>query len=169
MLASLRRIQDDLGRAEHDVHVFINALKGIGSRWASIQTSFSDHPEFLGSYVRDFPNLRCSVELEQLSICDLLVAEIARGLVMLEQAIRMSHAAFGKVKQTPRTKDLAELWSFPPIDTFVGDVLIETGDRIDSVARQTGARRLALYRLNCEEGSTSPEAIRTFVTGWEAG
>jgi hypothetical protein len=135
---------------------------------ASVQASFCDHSEFLDSYVQDFPNLQSSVELEQLSICDLLVAEIGRGLVLVEQAVVTSRGAFAKVKQTLRAKNLAAAWSFPPTDTFIGDLLVETGDRIDIVSRRTTARRLCLYRLHSDDGSPSPDAIRTFVSGCES-
>jgi hypothetical protein len=166
MIGSLRRIQAELASATRDVQVCADALRTISSRWTSIISSFTIFPSYLQSYRDSFPDLQSKLELEQLSACDGLVAEITKGLVLLENAITAARSSFAKVKQTLRSQSPSSGWEFPPSDGCLGDSLIETGAAIDRAALALETQRLALYRLNAEEQALSPKAIERFLAAW---
>jgi hypothetical protein len=99
------------------------------------------------------------VELEQLSACDALIAELTQGLVLFESAITNARASFSKAKQTLHNKEIADGWDFPPTDACLGDLIAETAALIDRTALSLEKQRLALHRLNSEEASLEPQSI----------
>jgi hypothetical protein len=166
MISVLKRIESELSKANHDIQVCVDSLKTVSSRWSSIITSFLTFPSYLQSLHQSFPDLQSKLELEQLSICDSLLAEITKGFVFLEQTLTNARSEFAKVKQNCRAKDLSIGWEFPPTDVSFGDFLLKTGKLIDEAALALETQRLALYRLNNEEESLNPKAIERFLTAW---
>ena len=162
MEAQLRAIQAGVNKAENDLNGLVDALRGVGDRWRSVQVSFDDHPDQLSSFA-EFPDLRSKLELEHLSICDSLIAGMSPSLLMLEHAITNGRAAFAKAKQTLKSKDLAEPWSFPPGHEFIGDLFRETESVIEHASGFLERFRLGLYNLHNLHESITPDSVSEFV------
>lgn len=162
MESSLKTIQTSITRAVVELSRVVDAVKNIAQRWKSIQTAFLDDPSHLSSFEK-FPNLQSKLELEQLAICDSLIAGMNESLLLLEHAVTNARAALGKNKQTLKDKDMTAAWSFPPSREFLGDLFAETEKMIDDAAASAEKHRLALYTLHSVEESMNPESILKFV------
>jgi hypothetical protein len=110
-------------------------------------------------------DLQSRVELEQISVCDSLMAEIGRSLVVLEHVLTTARASFARAKDILRSKSLGEAWPFPPGQSILGDLFAETSDLIDMSAKNLEAKRMAVYLLMVEDG-LSPDSIAKFAQGW---
>lgn len=164
--SNLKTIQGGITRAVVELSRLVDAIKNTAERWKSIQTAFLDDPEHLSSFQK-FPNLQSKLELEQLSICDSLIAGMNESLLLLDHAVTNSRAALAKAKQTLKDKDLTSAWSFPPSREFLGDVFAQTEKMIDDAAASAEKHRLALYTLHSIEESMNPDSILTFVKSVE--
>lgn len=162
MEGQLRSIQAGVNKAQNDLASLVDSLRGVADRWRSIQVAFDDHPDQLATFSQ-FPDLRAKLELEQLSICDSLIAGMSPCLLMLEHAITSGRAALAKAKQTFKSKDLAEAWSFPPSQEFVGDLFRETGAVIEDANSSLERHRLGLYNLHTLHESLTPASVLEFV------
>jgi hypothetical protein len=160
---SLRRIQTEIQKADRDVELCIDALDKVCTRWSAIQIAFTDHSDRLEDLTAAFPGLQSRMELEQLSSCDALIAEIGRCLVLLEHAITNARAMFVKAKQTFRSQEISEAWPYPPTEAPIGDLYVETSNLIDSAGKSLEIRRLALYRLSSESEMVDPAAVSKFL------
>jgi hypothetical protein len=167
MEQTLRKIQGEISKGEADLETLVTAIGGIGSRWESIQTAFTDHLDYLNDF-GEFPDLQSKIEMEQLSICDSLLAEIGRMLLLFEHTISVNRAAFARAKGSLRSKDIGAAWPYPPTNCSIGNLFSETGDSIDLAAKNLEGKRLALYRLTTETG-ISPESVACFVRAWPSG
>lgn len=163
---SLRRIQSEINRAEHDTNLFFGALKDISENWGSIRTAFTDYSKYLDGF-REFPDIESRLELEQITKCDTLIAEIGKQLLLIEHSLTSGRATIAKAKQLCHTKDISEVWNFPPTEVFTGDLFIETQQLIDDVSFKLEAKRLALYHLTAENASINQNSINKFICKWD--
>ena len=162
METQLRTIQQSVIRAQVELSRLVDAVKNIAQRWQSIQTAFLDDPDHLSSF-KKFPDLASKLELEQLSICDSLIAGMSESLLMLDHAITNGRASLVKAKHTLKDKDLTDAWTFPPSYEFLGDMFLETEKLLDDATKSVEKHRLALYTLHSTEQSLNPESILRFV------
>jgi hypothetical protein len=146
--------------------VYADALRTISPWWSSIQTAFTNFPLYFESYVESFPGCQGSTDFKQLCTCGAVVAEITKGLVMLEHVPTNARASFDKTKQSPRESSLSEGWQFRPTDACIGDVVIETDDLLLRIAHSLEVQWLALSRLNKEDESLDAKTIERPRTAW---
>ncbi|KAH0785635.1 hypothetical protein GPJ56_010385 [Histomonas meleagridis] len=101
--------------------------------------------------------------MNQASICDSIIAEIGKDLVMYEHTIITNRGVLAKAKQTLASKQIDAAWEFPPTTTFVGDNIHDAAVALEEASLSLEAKRLALYRLTSESTSIEPDMIFRFV------
>ena len=162
---ALKKIQLELKMAEDNMATYVNALKDNATKWMSIRSSFKNHTNDLIMF-DEFPDLQSRLEMNQASICDTLIAEIGKDLVMFEHTIITNRGALAKAKQTLFSKQIDGAWEFPPTTTFVGDNIHDASVALEEASLSLEARRLALYKLTSEASPIEPSMIFRFVNSF---
>ena len=167
MEASFNRIVMEMQKCEKESENCINSLNQTVVKWESIRNSFDNFSQNLGSLTK-FKGLRSKLELEQLVICDTIIAELGRQILLYDHSINQCKGILAKGQETFASKPLDFPWKFPPEDSTetIGDQYQAACLALQRAQTITESRKLALFNLTSSKNSYDPDILVNFIQQW---
>lgn len=161
---ALRKIGAELRAAEDGVAGYVRALRESARKWDAIRCAFGEHADCMDAIAGDLPGLQSRMEANQAAVCDTILAEVGKELVMYEHAIVNCRGALAKARQslfTAKSSDAA--WEFPPAPVpFTTEAMEAAAAEIESAALALEKRRMALFFLTSDGSTVEPGTILRF-------
>ena len=167
MEASLNRIIMEMQKCEKESENCINSLNQTVMKWESIRNSFDNFSQNLGS-LNNYKGLRSKLELEQLVVCDSIIAELGRQILLFDHSINQCKGILAKAQDTFASKPLDFPWKFPPEGNMesVGDLYQSASMALHRAQTLTESRKLALFNLTSSRNSYDPDVLVSFIQQW---
>jgi len=167
MDTGLKKIIFELNKCENEGKTIISALTGIVNKWESIRNAYSLYKDYLG-IINGFPEIQSRLEVEQISSCDTLIAELGRQLVLYDHSITQAKASLAKTKQQLSEKPNDFPWSFPPSVSDISEDFLTAENAISQSLLSVEAKKYSLFELNQSENPLNPDNVMRMINKWSS-
>ena len=117
----------------------------------------------MDEFTNDLTNLQSRLEANQAAVCDTIMAEIGKELVMFEHTIINCRGALAKSNQTLFTKPVNDAWEFPPTSSqFITESIQSASLAIEEASLSLEKKRMELYFLTSDKSLVEPSTIIKF-------
>ena len=166
MESNLNKISIELKKFENESLNIINSLSNSVEKIESIRITYSSYFDFLGD-LKQFKFLESQLEKEQIAICDTLIAELGRELVLFDHSLTQSKAALNKFKEQFSKKKLDSAWSFPPNGEFISNQIEEANESLINSMLSYESKRMALFKFHQSDIPYDPKSLNFFIQEWK--